>query len=154
MGGSGTSMGGFGPANRNFDGPSFPSAMPTRGDAGFPQQFRIGGGRDDALPGSPSRDTFGFDQPSANQQRILNQRLEQAEHLRQISAENGNTRLGETADRMEQNAQQRFAHQHRGLDSLQNRQSAPSAEQSPSPEASAAKKPSFFARLRRLWPFK
>jgi hypothetical protein len=39
-----------------------------------------------------------------NQQRILDKRLEQAQHLRQVSARNGNERLLDTAERMEGSA--------------------------------------------------
>jgi hypothetical protein len=42
--------------------------------------------------------------PLKNQQRIMDKRLEQAEHLRQISQKNGNERLLSTADRMEESA--------------------------------------------------
>jgi hypothetical protein len=70
-----------------------------------------------------------FEQRSRSQERILNQRLEQAEHLRSISADNQNARLGEAAARMEQNAQQRFADQNQRLDSFQNRGPVPGAYQ-------------------------
>src|SRR5688572_23829481 len=44
------------------------------------------------------------EQGLANQQRILDHRMQQAEHLRGISERNGNTRLLETADRKENSA--------------------------------------------------
>jgi hypothetical protein len=51
------------------------------------------------------------EQGLANQQRILDQRMQQAEHLRGISERNGNTRLLETADRMENSAVRNFERQ-------------------------------------------
>jgi hypothetical protein len=44
----------------------------------------------------------------ANQQRILDHRLQQAEHLRGISERNGNERLLSTADRMDASATRNF----------------------------------------------
>ena len=44
----------------------------------------------------------------ANQQRIMDHRLQQAEHLRGISERNGNERLLDTADRMEASAARNF----------------------------------------------
>ena len=44
----------------------------------------------------------------ANQQRILDHRMQQAEHLRGISERNGNERLLDTADRMEASATRNF----------------------------------------------
>ncbi len=49
--------------------------------------------------------------PVTNQQRILDHRLNQAEHLRGISERNGNEHLLETADRMEANATRNFERQ-------------------------------------------
>jgi hypothetical protein len=48
---------------------------------------------------------------TTNPQRILDHRLEQADHLRGISARNGNEHLLETADRMEANAQKNYERQ-------------------------------------------
>ena len=45
---------------------------------------------------------------TSNAERIRDKRLEQADHLRSVSARNGNTRLLETADRMQNNAQTNF----------------------------------------------
>lgn len=53
-----------------------------------------------AIPGPMHGPTRAAD----NQSRILDKRLSQAEHLRAVSEANGNERLMETADRMEQNA--------------------------------------------------
>jgi len=50
-------------------------------------------------------------QPDANQQQILDQRLGQAEKLRQLSERNGNTRLLDTADRMDANAIRNYERQ-------------------------------------------
>jgi hypothetical protein len=46
-----------------------------------------------------------------NPQRILDQRLDQAEHLRALSERNGNERLLDTADRMEASANRNFERQ-------------------------------------------
>lgn len=51
------------------------------------------------------------DQSLATQQRILDHRRQQAEHLRGISERNGNTRLLDTADRMDGNAIRNFERQ-------------------------------------------
>ena len=48
---------------------------------------------------------------SSNPQKILDHRLAQAEHLRSISARNGNEHLLNTADRMEANAQRNYDRQ-------------------------------------------
>ncbi len=45
---------------------------------------------------------------TSNASRIRDHRLEQADHLREISARNGNTRLLDTADRMETSAQTNY----------------------------------------------
>jgi hypothetical protein len=59
---------------------------------------------------------------TTNSQRILDHRLDQAEHLRGIAARNGNEHLLETADRMEANAQENYQ-----------RQSDPALEQDATP---------------------
>ena len=48
---------------------------------------------------------------ASNFARIRDNRLQQADHLRQISERNGNARLGSTADRMEQSAQTNYSRQ-------------------------------------------
>ena len=45
---------------------------------------------------------------TSNAARIRDHRLEQADHLREISARNGNTRLLDTADRMQTSAQTNY----------------------------------------------
>ena len=45
---------------------------------------------------------------TSNAERIRDKRLEQADHLRSVSARNGNTQLLETADRMQNSAQTNF----------------------------------------------
>lgn len=45
---------------------------------------------------------------TANATRIRDKRLQQANHLREISARNGNERLLDTADRMQDNAQRNY----------------------------------------------
>jgi hypothetical protein len=45
---------------------------------------------------------------TSNAARIRDHRLEQADHLREISARNGNTRVLDTADRMETSAQTNY----------------------------------------------
>lgn len=113
--------GGFGPTNRSFGGSSFGNSPSSRWDTKYPQQPRLGYEHGDSMFPSRTGNDLSFEQRSRNQERILNQRLEQAEYLRQMSADNGNTRLDETAARMEQNAQQRFADHNQRIDSSQNR---------------------------------
>lgn len=64
---------------------------------------------------TPSRDSgstlVGGDQSLANQQRIFDQRTQQAEHLRGVSQRNGNERLLDTADRMDSSAVRNFERQ-------------------------------------------
>ena len=57
----------------------------------------------------------GQDQALANQQSILNHRLDQADHLRAVSQANGNEHLLETADRMQANANRNFLRQQERL---------------------------------------
>jgi len=57
----------------------------------------------------------GQDQALANQQSILNHRLDQADHLRGNSQANGNEHLLETADRMQANANRNFLRQQERL---------------------------------------
>ncbi|MCE9527985.1 MAG: hypothetical protein K8R36_18240, partial [Planctomycetales bacterium] len=45
---------------------------------------------------------------TSNAARIRDNRLEQADHLREVSAQNGNARLLDTADRMQNSAQTNF----------------------------------------------
>lgn len=63
---------------------------------------------------------------TSNAVRIRDHRLEQVEHLREVSAQNGNARLLETADRMETSAQTNYE---RGAGS-----SRAAGEKIPSPE--------------------
>ena len=49
-----------------------------------------------------------LDMQRRNAERILNQRQITAQRLRDISAQNGNERLLDTADKMEQSAQQQY----------------------------------------------
>ena len=49
--------------------------------------------------------------PLSNQNRIYENRLDQADHLRDVSARNGNDELLETADRMEANAARNYERQ-------------------------------------------
>jgi len=46
-----------------------------------------------------------------NPERIRDQRLDQADHLRQVAEKNGNERLRTTADRMQANAEQQYVRQ-------------------------------------------
>jgi hypothetical protein len=62
-----------------------------------------------------SPETGGDDQANGNPQRILDQRLNQAEHLREIAARNGNDHLLNTADRMASNATTNFDRQQQRL---------------------------------------
>jgi hypothetical protein len=47
-------------------------------------------------------------QPAANAERILQHRLNQADHLDGVAARNGNERLAENAERMRAQAQQQY----------------------------------------------
>jgi hypothetical protein len=58
-------------------------------------------------PETASSETRGQDNP----ERIRDQRLEQADHLRQVGERNGNERLNTTADRMQANAQKQYVRQ-------------------------------------------
>jgi len=69
-----------------------------------------------STPSSP-----GIEQQRLNEARNLNHRLNQAEHLRQLSESNGNSRLAETANRMQESAPQHFADRNQHIDSLQSR---------------------------------
>jgi hypothetical protein len=151
-GGFGGPSGGFGPPSRSLGNSSSANFPSSQGAFGSPIQSQSG----DA-----------FEQRTLNEDRILNHRLDQAEQLRQQSASNGNVRLGETADRMEQNAQQHYEDHSQQINQLQNRSSArngpPYMQQNPavgqpwaarpSPPA-VARKPSLLDRMKRLWPFK
>jgi hypothetical protein len=159
--------GSFGSANRSFGGSSFGNFPSPQRDFGSRSQSRSS-----YQTGSPSlesraRGGDAFEQRRLNEERILNHRLDQAEHLRQQSASNGNAHLAETADGMERNAQQHFADHGQRIDSFQNRVSTqngppympqhPAVRQPrtapPNPPA-VAKKPSLLDRMKGLWPFK
>jgi len=51
------------------------------------------------------------DRSWTNQQRILDRRLHQADHLRSLSEQNGNARLHDTANHMEHNAEENNSRQ-------------------------------------------
>lgn len=59
-------------------------------------------GRGEALPAPPDND--GTTIAAGNAERIRDQRLGRAEHLRQVGEQNGNERLATTAERMEDGA--------------------------------------------------
>jgi hypothetical protein len=84
--------------------------------------INAGPGRSGGLPGRASDDLArrgpglnraggGLERAATNQQRILDHRLNQAEHLRGVAERNGNENLLETADRMEANATRNFERQ-------------------------------------------
>jgi hypothetical protein len=74
-------------------------------------------------PPHPTSGSPGIEQQRFNEVRNLDHRLGQAEHLRQLSESNGNSRLAETANRMQERAQQHFAVRNQHIDSLQKRAS-------------------------------
>lgn len=79
----------------------------------------------------------GFRQPTLNQPRIADQRLQQAEHLRGLSERNGNESLLMTADRMEASA---LANQARPL--------GPAGPVAPGPPSAAQVEPNGQAETR------
>ena len=95
-----------------------------------------------------------------NQERNLNHRLNQTEHLRQAAEQNGNLHLSETAGRMEANAQQRYANQIQQMHSVpsqygyhQQRQIG-NGESPPYAPQEAAEKPSFFQKVKGFFRFR
>lgn len=58
--------------------------------------------------GTPPAGTPLASQPAANAERILQHRLNQADHLDGVAARNGNERLAENAERMRAQAQQQY----------------------------------------------
>jgi hypothetical protein len=85
----------------------------ARGNGGLnkavPGLSRAGAARN--IPVDGSSVPLEAEQSLANQQRILDQRMQQAEHLRGIAERNGNTRLLDTADRMNASATRNFERQ-------------------------------------------
>jgi hypothetical protein len=95
---------------KSSDGLARASGNLARGNMGLnkaaPGFSRAGAARNLPLDGTA---TPGDEDPSlANQQRILDKRFQQAEHLRGISERNGNERLLGTADRMDASATRNF----------------------------------------------
>jgi hypothetical protein len=78
----------------------------TLNRAGGLQRANMATARGDSLPTVEGDGLAG-----ENPQRILDQRLDQAEHLRALSERNGNERLLDTADRMEASANRNFERQ-------------------------------------------
>ena len=88
--------GGGGGGSRGFSGgggSSFSRTMPSAGRSAFP-----------STRGGASGHDWSAERRTAVQDRNQQQRLDRAEYLRGISERNGNTRLGETATRMEERA--------------------------------------------------
>jgi hypothetical protein len=128
-GGVGRPSASFGSPGGSFGGSSFRTSPSSRWDStpgnsgGFRQD------RDNSSFGGQARSDFGNQRQSTNQERIYEHRLDQADHLRQVSEDNGNTRLSETAERMEQNAQWNYDRRNPQPESLQN-QPPPTTPQS------------------------
>jgi hypothetical protein len=76
----------------------------------------------------------GTTQALDNQQSILTKRLQQADHLRAVSAANGNEHLLETADRMQANATTNFQRQQQRLNATM---TDPSTGSTTTPSASS-----------------
>jgi hypothetical protein len=72
-----------------------------------PGLSRMGSGPKAPAPSAPGEG----DRSLGNQQRILDHRQQQAEHLRGVSERNGNERLLETGDRMDSSAVRNFERQ-------------------------------------------
>jgi hypothetical protein len=111
----------------------------------------------------PTNPPWAAERQQFNQDRNYQQRLQQAEHLRQTSQMNGNPRLTEAGDRMQFRAEQQYAGQSRYDDPPQYRMARTSQDRYAPPSGAVtppqtptepAKKPSFFAKMRGLWPFK
>gem|GEM_PF-6893122 len=114
----------------------------------------------------------GTERQRLNENRKLDHRLNQADHLSQISERNGNQHLGENADRMRQQAQQHFDSRNQRIDSQQQRIAQRNEhrnmsqnmhqqnrvhgqpQQTDHDHPATAKKPSMLDRVRGLWPFK
>jgi hypothetical protein len=88
------------------------------------------GGIDDLPASSPA---------APRPQQILDQRLQQADHLRAISDRNGNEHLAQTADRMTASAQTNFQRQQAALTAHGN--DVPPAPATPAPATPAAGSP-------------
>jgi hypothetical protein len=158
----------MGSPGRSFGGSSFGNSASMPGDFGSRIQSQS-----TYQNGSPSlQNRAGTEtavpQREMTQQRALNHRLDQAEALRERSAENGNPRLAEAADRMEQNAQQRFVDQDQRIEAFQDRLSTQDRQRyappymagaaqpwtAPTSPPAMAKKPTLLERVKGLWPFR
>jgi len=109
MNGGGVSRS-VGPISRASGGPLRNGAPLGRASGGL-QRANAGMSPKIEMPA----DGAGQDPALANQQSILNHRLDQADHLRAASQANGNEHLQETADRMQANANRNFLRQQERL---------------------------------------
>jgi hypothetical protein len=98
-------------------------------------------------------------------ERNLEQRFSQAEHLRGISERNGNERLLDAADRMEQHGQEQFERRSDKINSAYSdleippppsdgaRGTSPSGSFSPTTSPTTTKKAKWTDRFTGWWPF-
>jgi hypothetical protein len=112
--------------NRNQRMESFQANAPVEGGNGtMPHRPWNGPSTERMNPQTSAHRTttgsIGIQQQRLNEARNYEHRLSQAEHLRRLSESNGNARLAETANRMEEHAQQYYADRNQRIDSLQNR---------------------------------
>lgn len=101
-----------------------------------------------AIPGPVA----GQARAAGNPSRILDKRLSQAEHLRQVSEANGNERLMGTADRMEQNAVRNYERRTGAMAPAGDRPPAPAGQPVVAPAAETAALPAARSGFRFWTP--